>query len=146
MDGTEIIDTPLNLVQQGIFSPVPILVGTTRDELSFIDIANYVIKPFYPIPTKHFSPIQYQEYIRMAFKENHERVLERYPPSENPEENYYQTLKASTDYVFTCPSQRVKKCQVECDIKLVKEYRNRNLTSHLAVLTKVPEYITIGTN
>jgi para-nitrobenzyl esterase len=96
-DGVEVPDQPRELYQRGLFSRVPIVIGTNHDEgWTFVDRS-------YPAG---LTTLQYETAVRTEFGMDAEAILRQYPAATfaTPKE---ALARLTTDAEFTCEARRI---------------------------------------
>ena len=97
VDGVEVPDQPRELFQRGLFTRIPIVLGTNRDEgWTFVDRS-------YPAG---LTSLQYETAVRSEFGMDAETILRSYPATAfaTPKE---ALARLTTDVEFTCEARRI---------------------------------------
>ncbi|KCV70550.1 hypothetical protein H696_02896 [Fonticula alba] len=95
VDGVDLPDQPYNVVMAGRHHPVPVIMGTTADEVKlYIHMA-------WPNPV---SAAEYRAAMRVLFKGNATEVLAEYPPVSGDNRSVMSVV--GTHYVFSCPQRK----------------------------------------
>jgi len=97
VDGLEIPDHPRELYRRGLFSRMPVIVGTTRDEGW-----NFVDRSF----PAGLDPLQYDRAVRTEFGMDADAVLRLYPATMFPTAKD-ALARLTGDVEFTCEARRV---------------------------------------
>lgn len=91
------ISQPIDLISQGNFAKVPLLIGTDEDEMSFFLCAK----------NANMTTSEYEAAIKADFPKLFDEVLEMYPTS-----NYLRPVDALvdvwSDVYFKCPTRSVR--------------------------------------
>ena len=97
VDGLEVPDQPRELYRRGLFSRVPIVIGTNRDEgWTFVDRS-------FP---GNVDALQYEREVRTEFGIDADAILRLYPATAfaTPKE---ALARLTTDAEFTCEARRI---------------------------------------
>ncbi|EFA77234.1 putative cholinesterase [Heterostelium album PN500] len=98
VDGTEIFDQPINLIKQGKFYEIPMIVGTCMEEaLLFI----------YQAANKSISKFEYEIGMDGLFLnlDDAKQVIAQYPPISGDNRPVLSVI--GTDYIFVCPNRNM---------------------------------------
>jgi para-nitrobenzyl esterase len=97
VDGLEVPDQPRELYRRGLFSRVPVLIGTNRDEgWTFVDRS-------FP---GNIDALQYDREVRTEFGIDADAVLRLYPATAFPTPKE-ALARLTTDAEFTCEARRI---------------------------------------
>jgi para-nitrobenzyl esterase len=97
VDGLEVPDQPRELYRRGLFSRVPIVIGTNRDEgWTFVDRS-------FP---SGLDAVQYDRQVRTEFGIEADAILRLYPSGAFPSAKD-ALARLTTDAEFTCEARRI---------------------------------------
>ena len=95
VDGELIKGEPLRMIHAGLFSPKPLVIGTTSEE---------AVLYIYSAWNSSVNDLTYGEVVLATYPGHAVRILDMYPPGDLSDERS-QMAALGTDLVFTCPTR-----------------------------------------